>query len=73
MFPRQAARLDSYQLVFQFLSLVVSDQGVDNLIERAVHNQVELMQRKADAMIADAVLFEVVSADFFGAVAAANH
>ena len=56
----------------QFLRLIVCDEGVDEIIELAFHDEMELVDGEADAMVGDAILFEVVSADFFGAVAGAD-
>ena len=51
--------------LFQLLGLIVRGERIDNRIEGAVHHLIELMNRQADAVIADAILFEVVSANFF--------
>src|SRR5712671_3579016 len=50
---------------FQLLSLVVSGEPFDNRVERSVHDLIQLMNSQADAVVANAVLFEVISADFF--------
>src|SRR6476646_10307999 len=62
---------DSFGL--QLLRLVVSDERVDEWIEVAFHHEVELMNRQPDAVIADAVLFEIVSANLLRTIAGANH
>ena len=46
---------------------------VDDRVELAFHHQIQLVQRQADAVIGQAVLREIVSADFFAAVAGADH
>jgi hypothetical protein len=61
----QRAPLNQYGFLLQFLRLIVSGESVDDLIERAVHDQVELVDRQTDAMICDAIFFEVIGADFF--------
>jgi len=40
------------------------DEAVDERAELAVHDFGQLMERKADAVIGDAVLREIVGADF---------
>src|SRR5215204_2819716 len=60
-------------LGLELLGLVVRDEGVDELVERALHDEVELVDGEADAVVADAVLLEVVGANLFGAVARAYH
>src|SRR5882724_2606715 len=45
------------------------NQAVDERAELAVHDFGQLVKRQADAVIGDAVLREIVGADFFGAVA----
>ena len=47
------------------------DQGVDGGLEHAFHDHVELVVGEADAVVGEAVLGEVVGADFFAAVAGA--
>jgi len=57
----------------QLLRLIVCDERVDEWVEIAFHHEVELVNRQADAVISDAVLFEVVGADLLGAIAGAHH
>src|SRR5260370_37126346 len=57
----------------ELLGLIVSCQSVDNLIERAIHDEIQLVNGQPDAMIRNAIIFEVVSADLFRAVTAAYH
>src|SRR6185503_13104100 len=57
----------------QLLRLVMRDERIDERIEVAFHHEIELVDRQADAVIGDAVLFEVVSANLFGAIAGADH
>ncbi len=45
------------------------DETVNERGEFAVHDFGQLVERQADAVIGDAVLREIVGADFFGAVA----
>ena len=45
---------------------------VDNVFNIAIHNGGDVGTRIVDAMVGDAVLREVVGADFFGAVASAD-
>jgi hypothetical protein len=40
----------------------VGDERVDDFVERAVHDEVELVDGEADAVVGDAVLLEVVGA-----------
>ena len=58
---------------FQLFGLVVRDERVDEFVNVAFHEEVELMEGQTNAVIGDAVIFEVVSANFFGAVATADH
>src|ERR1043166_6515605 len=73
--PRSAIRnrLSGDRLGLQLLGLVVRDEGVDDLVERALHDEVELVDGEADAVVGDAVLFEVVGANLFVAAAAADN
>src|SRR5687768_13943076 len=57
----------------QLLRLIVGDECVDERIEVAFHNQIELMNRQADAVIRDPVFLEVVRTNFLGAIAGADH
>src|SRR6266852_525921 len=67
---RASFRLDG---LAKLLSLEVRDGRLDDAIEAAVHDCGQIVNREPDAMISHAVLREVVGADFFGAVAAADH
>src|SRR4030088_3092975 len=62
---------------FAFISepsgLVVSGERADDRVQASFHYLIELVESKADAMVGDAVLREVVGADLFAAVAAAHH
>ena len=49
----------------QLLGLEVGDERVDDCVEVAVHDLGEVVHGQADAVIGDAVLREVVRADFF--------
>src|SRR5271157_1319743 len=60
-------------VLLQFLGLVVGGEGVENGIHLALHHEIQLMQRQADAVIRHAVLREVVGADLFAAIAGAHH
>src|ERR1017187_1451306 len=62
-----------FRLLLHLLALVMRDQGVEDGIHFAFHHEIELMQRQADAVIADAILREVIGADFLAAVAGAHH
>src|ERR1700757_4942703 len=57
------------QFLLQPLGLVVRDQAVHQRAELAVHYIRQLMQSQADAVIGDAVLRKIISANFFRAVA----
>jgi hypothetical protein len=46
----------------------VRNQTVDQCWQLAFHHIAEVVQRQADAMIGDAILREVIGADFFGPV-----
>ena len=50
----------------------MSDERVDERADFSVHGIAELMQRHTDAVIGDAVLREIVGANFFGAIAGAD-
>src|ERR1043165_23251 len=58
---------------FQLLSLIVRDQRIDERVEVALHHEIELVNGQTNAVITDAVLFEVVSANLLGAIAGADH
>src|ERR1035438_5208079 len=60
-------------LLLHLFALVVSDQGVEDGVHFALHHEIELMERQADAVIAHAILREIVGADFLAAVARAHH
>src|SRR5260370_5997352 len=62
-----------FRLLFHFFALVMRDQRIEDGIHFAFHHEIELMQRQADAVIAHAILREVVGADFLAAVAGAHH
>src|SRR2546423_15500459 len=49
---------------FQLLSLVMSGERFDNRVERSVHDLIQLMNSQTDAVVANAVLFVGISADF---------
>src|SRR5664280_2829623 len=69
-------RLDGrslFPLLSHFFALVVGDQGIEDGIHFALHHEIELMERQADAVIADAILREVIGADFLAAVARTHH
>src|ERR1051326_231877 len=57
----------------QPLCLIVGAQRVNDGLELAVHNFGELMNGQPNAVVGDAVLGEVVGANFFAAVAATDH
>src|ERR1043165_606742 len=57
----------------QLLRLEVRDHRVDDYVEIPVHHLGEVVHRQADAVVRHAVLREVVRADLFRAVAAADH
>ena len=59
------AYLNQYGFFLELLGLVVSGETVDDLIEGAVHDEVELMNRESDSMIGDPVVFEVIGTDLF--------
>ncbi len=50
----------------------MGDQRIDDGLQAAFHDQVELVQREADAVIGEAVLREVVGADLLAAIAGAD-
>ena len=64
--------LRGLRFAFQLLGLVVRDERVDDGLQAAFQNQVELVQRKADAVAGEAVLREVLGADLLAAVAGAH-
>ncbi len=51
---------------------MLAPQRADELIESAVHDVREPVEREIDAMVRDAALREIVGADAFGAVAGAD-
>src|SRR5215204_4581721 len=71
--PKLETSLRRHRFVFEFLSLFMSNQGLNDLIQGSFHYEVKLVNREADAMIADAILLEVVGANFFRPVTGADH
>src|SRR6185295_2142502 len=71
--PRPKSYLGCHRFGFQLLSLVMCDECVDEGIEVSFHYEIELVNRQADTMVADAVLLEVVRANLFRAIAGADH
>src|SRR5690606_3170549 len=53
----------------QFLRAGFEGEGVDEFLDLALHDGVELVKREVDAVVGDAALGEVVGADLGGAVA----
>src|SRR5580765_5386714 len=62
-----------FRLLFHFLALVVGDERVEDRVHFAFHHEIELMEREADAVIAYAILREVVCADLLAAIAGSHH
>src|SRR5262245_30055659 len=56
----------------ELLGLVLGGERVEDLVQLAVHDAVDLVEREVDAVIGDAALREVVGADALGAVARAD-
>src|SRR5439155_25720329 len=61
-------RLELNRLL-DLLGLVVGDEAVDDLVELAVQDLLQAVDREADAVVGDAALLEVVRADLLAAVA----
>src|SRR5688572_27199956 len=57
----------------QALGLMPGDDSAHEIVEVAVDDAIELVQREADAVVGDAVLREVVGADLLRAFAGADH
>src|ERR1017187_2676596 len=53
----------------QLFRLVVRDESIDDGLQAAFHHQVKLVQGQADAVIGEAILRKVVSANLLAAVA----
>src|SRR5579863_4526183 len=60
-------------LLFEFFGLKVGGQRFNKGLEFALHHLVQLMHGEADAVIGDAILREVVSADLLAAIAGSHH
>jgi hypothetical protein len=58
--------------VLQSIGLGARHELVDHRIDVALERVLQLMHREVDAVIGDAVLFEVVGADLLGSIAAAD-
>src|SRR4051812_31247998 len=56
----------------ELLGLVLARERVDQLVELAVHDAVDLVKGEVDAVVGDAALRKVVGADARGAVARAD-
>src|ERR1700734_1834970 len=65
--------LGCFALLFQLLALIVVGERREQRVQPAFHYQIELVQGQADAMIGDAILREVVGADFFATIARTHH
>src|SRR5258706_2364989 len=57
--------------LLELFGLVIRGERIENGVELAIHHEIQLMERQADAVIRDAVLREVVGANFLAAVAGA--
>ena len=57
---------------FEHLGLEVRAEGVDHVLDVAVEHTLQVVARQADAMVCQAILREVVGADLFRALAAAD-
>ena len=58
--------------LFKFKSRVLRAQGFEHIANVAGHEAGQIVEGEADAVVGDAVLGEIVGADFLGAVAGAN-
>src|SRR5699024_4051621 len=56
----------------ELFGLVFAGQGADDSVQVAGHDVVEFVQRQVDAVVGDSALREVVGANAFGAIAAAD-
>ena len=61
-----------FDLLREFFGLVLLIRAPDQLLDLAVHDVVELVQRQIDAVVGDPALREIIGADAFGAVARAD-
>jgi hypothetical protein len=61
--------LSSFHIFIQLLRLEMRDQGIDHGLKPAVHDAIQLMQCKSDAVVGEAILGKIVSADLLAAVA----
>src|SRR5215213_7227824 len=57
----------------QLLRLVMRYERVDERIEVTFHHEIELVNRQTNAMITDAIVFEVVSANLLRAITGTYH
>src|SRR5262249_40867782 len=71
--PESLHQWSRTEFFFETFCLEVGVERVKDLRQVAIHDRVEPMQRKADPVIADAILAEVIRADFLAAIAASNH
>src|SRR5674476_809880 len=71
--PRAVASSSSPRLDAELLAPVLGGQGLGELVELALHHLGDAVAGEPDAVVAHAVLREVVGADLLGAVAAADH
>src|SRR6266545_2141532 len=60
-------------LLLQLFGLVVGGERFHDHVQFSVHDEVELMQGEADAVVGHAILRKVVGADLLAAVARADH
>ncbi len=61
-------RLGAGQFMLKAFRFVVRNEAVDQRGQLAFHYVTEVVQRQADAVIGNAILREIVGADFFRAV-----
>src|SRR5690606_14347989 len=69
------SRRISLTLLDQFgkkCSLVIGDQRIDQFIQIAFHDPVELVERQVDTVIGNATLREIIGADTLGTIARTN-
>src|SRR6266571_5440527 len=58
--------------LLELFGLVIRGERIENGVELAIHHEIQLMERQADAVVRDPVLREVVGANFLAAVAGAD-
>src|SRR5215469_7611184 len=73
VFPATADLNYARGFLLQFLSLIMGNQSIEERLYLSIHDRIKLVNRESDAVIAQAVLREVVGPDLLAAVSGLDH